>query len=72
MISDKTFAKIVKEAIREEVSLMKEGKKPYYIWSKDRGGTYGIYPKSYGNPKAILKGKEKDLIKILLKIEIVF
>ena len=67
MIS-KTFAKIVKEAIREEIGLIKEGKKTYYIWSKDGGGTYGIYPKSYGNPKPILKGKEKDLMKVLLKI----
>jgi len=68
MISNETFAKIVKEAISEEIGLIKEGKKTYYIWSKDGGGTYGIYPKSYGNPKPILKGKEKDLMKVLLKI----
>ena len=38
------------------------------MWSEDRGRTYGVYPKSYGNPKPILKGKEKDLMKVLLKI----
>ena len=68
MISDVNFEKIVREYIQEEIALLKEVKKTYYIWSTDRGGTYGVYPKSYGNPKPILKGKEKDLMKILLII----
>ena len=62
------FEQIVRESIREEIALIKEGLKTYYLWSEDRGRTYGVYPKSYGNPKPILKGKEKDLMKVLLKI----
>ena len=62
------FEQIIRESIQEEIALIKEGLKTYYLWSEDRGRTYGVYPKSYGNPKPILKGKEKDLMKVLLKI----
>ena len=68
MITEKELENIIRESIREEVALLKEGLKTYFIWSEDRGRTYGVYPKSYGNPKPILKGTAKKLMPVLLKI----
>ena len=56
MLSDKEFEQIVRESIREELELLREGVQTVFIWSDDFGKTYGLYDKTKGNPKPIVKG----------------
>lgn len=69
MLSDKEFENIIRESIREEIALLKEGKQTLYIWSEDGGRTYGLYDKLTGSKKVpLVKGNEKTMMQLLLKI----
>ena len=65
MLSDKEFEQIVRESIREELELLREGVQTVFIWSDDFGKTYGLYDKVKGNPKPIVKGNPRSMTKLL-------
>jgi len=64
-MTNSEFEKIVRESIREELALLKEGMQTVFIWSDDFGKTYGLYDKVKGNPKPIVKGNPKSMGKLL-------